>query len=353
PWRGEPLELVRGGGAHVRELLLLGDVDVHVIGPGVLAHDHALVHLFRGLHEEAHPLLKGHHGEGRRDAGTVGHDRARGASDDLPRPVVVSVGDRVGDPGAPGRRHELGPEPDETPRGDDELHAHPAGAVVGHSLHAAFAAGEKLRDRAEVLLRRIDREMLERLLDLAVLSLASDHLRLAHGELEALPPHVLDEDRQCQLSAPLHLPGVGTADVYDLQRHVSDELTVQAVLHHAGGELVPLDLADQRRGVRADRHRDRRVVDGDGRERTHVLGIGDRLADRDLLDPRDRHDVAGRRALCGVALQRPGLQQLRDPGVGVGAVVAYPGDRLPLLERAVEDTQEREPPEERTGVEVG
>src|SRR3712207_7825347 len=37
--------LLRGRRPHVGELLLLGDVDVHVVGAGVLADDHALVHL--------------------------------------------------------------------------------------------------------------------------------------------------------------------------------------------------------------------------------------------------------------------------------------------------------------------
>src|SRR3954470_2493754 len=36
PRRDEPLELLSGRGPHVGELLLLGDVDVHVVGPGVL-----------------------------------------------------------------------------------------------------------------------------------------------------------------------------------------------------------------------------------------------------------------------------------------------------------------------------
>src|SRR3712207_7453966 len=34
--RDQSLELLGGRGAHVGELLLLGDVDVHVVGPGVL-----------------------------------------------------------------------------------------------------------------------------------------------------------------------------------------------------------------------------------------------------------------------------------------------------------------------------
>src|SRR5690606_19688985 len=41
--RREALQLITRGRADVVELLLLGDVDVHVLGAVVLAHDHALV----------------------------------------------------------------------------------------------------------------------------------------------------------------------------------------------------------------------------------------------------------------------------------------------------------------------
>ena len=116
----------------------------------------------------------------------------------MPVPRVI-VRNSVRKPMRPRRRH-------------DELHAHPAGAVVRHVVHAALAGGEQLRDRAEVLLGRVDREVLERLVQLAVDRLR-DHLRLADGELEALAAHLLDEDRERELAAALHLPGVGTADV--------------------------------------------------------------------------------------------------------------------------------------------
>ena len=179
-----------------------------------------------------------------------------------------------------------------------------------------------------------------------------DDLGLADGQLEALAAHVLDEDRQGELAAALHLPGVRPADVDDLERDVADELAVEAVLDHARGELVALDLADERAGVRADRHRDRRVVDVDLRQRAHVVGVGDRLADRDVGEAGDRDDVAGAGALGGVALERAGLEQLGDAGAADGAVGAHPGDRLALLQRAVEDAQQREAAEERAGVEV-
>src|SRR3712207_8805224 len=53
-----------------------------------------------------------------------------------------------------------------------------------------------------------------------------------------------------------HLPRVGALGRLHADRDVADELLVEAVLHHAGGELLAA-LAGQRAGVDADRHRDR------------------------------------------------------------------------------------------------
>ena len=135
--------------------------------------------------------------------------------------------------------------------GDEVLHAHPAGAVVDHLLEPALAQREQLRDDAEELLGDVDGDALDRLVHLAV-DLAGDDLGLADGELEALAAHHLDEHRELQLAAALHLPRVGPLGRQHAQRHVADELGVEAVLHEARGELVAL-LPGERRRVDADR----------------------------------------------------------------------------------------------------
>jgi hypothetical protein len=68
-------------------------------------------------------------------------------------------------------------------------------------------------------------------------STSRDDLRLADGQLVALAAHLLDEDRQRQLAAALHLPGVGALGGQDPHRDVADELAVEAVLDQARGDL--------------------------------------------------------------------------------------------------------------------
>ena len=192
-------------------------------------------------------------------------------------PRLVAVEHVVEHAGAAGLGHELGAEPDEPTGGHEVLHAHPAGAVVHHLLHAALAQREQLGDHAEVVLGHVDGHVLHRLVDLAV-HLALDDLGLADGELEALTTHHLDQHRELQLASALHLPRVGAVGVEDAERHVAHQLGVEARLHLPGGELVAV-LARQRRRVDADRHRQARVVDVGHRERARVVGIGERLAD--------------------------------------------------------------------------
>ena len=237
----------------------------------------------------------------------VGHQRAGGAGPDLAGPRLVALEHVVRDAGAAGVGEELGAEADQAAGRHEELHADPAGAVVGHLLHAAAADGEQLGDRAEVLLRRVDGEALDRLVQLAV-DLPGDHLRLADGELVALAAHLLDQDGQRELATALDLPGVGTLGREDLDRHVADELGVEAVLHQAGGDLGVLGraAAGERGGVDADGHRDGRLVDGDQRQRDRVLHVGQRLADHDVGHAGDGDDVAGAGGLAGLALEALG-----------------------------------------------
>ena len=86
---------------------------------------------------------------------------------------------------------------------------------------------------------------------------------------------------------------------------------VEPVLDLAGGELVAV-LAGERREVDADGDADRRLVDGDHRQRARVVEVGQRLADRDVGHAGDGDDLA-RAGLGGVdAVERLGDVELGD-----------------------------------------
>ncbi len=83
-----------------------------------------------------------------------------------------------------------------------------------------------------------------------------------------------------------------------------------------------------------------------------VLRVGEGLADGDVLEARDRDDVAGTGALGRDALERLGDEELGDLGVLDRAVDAAPRDALAALEVPVDHATERQAPEVRRGVEV-
>ena len=80
--------------------------------------------------------------EGGGPAAPVGDERAGRARAQLADPRLLAVEDVVQEPGAARLGEELGAEADQAARGDEVLHAHPAGAVVDHLLHAALAQRE-------------------------------------------------------------------------------------------------------------------------------------------------------------------------------------------------------------------
>ena len=181
--------------------------------------------------------------------------------------------------------------------------------------------------------------------------LARDHLRLADGELEALAAHRLHEYGELKLAAALHLPGVAAVAVHHADRDVAHQLALEPVLHHARGE-PGARLARERRGVDPDRHAEGRLVDRDQRKRPRVLGVGDRLADRDLRDAGDGDDLAGA-GLVGRHAREPLVHvQLGEPDVLDRAVAPDPRHLLALADRSVVHAAEREPADVRVGVEV-
>ena len=91
----------------------------------------------------------------------------------------------------------------------------------------------------------------------------------------------------------------------------------------------------------------------DDRQRTGIVRVGQRLADRDLGEAGDGDDVA-RSGLGGVAaLERLGDVELGDLGLLEGAVATAPRDLLALADRPLVDAADGEAPDVGAGVEVG
>ncbi len=316
----------------------------------VLADDHPLVDLVAGGHEQGPALLELEAAERGDDAAAVGDERAGRPRAQLAVPRLVAVEDVVQLAGAAGLGEELGAKADQRAGRGEVVHAHPAGAVVDHLLEPALAQGQQLGQDADVVLGHVDREALDRLVELAV-DLPGDDLGLADGQLVTLAAHDLDEHRELELAAALDLPGVRPLGLLDAQRHVAHELGVEPVGDLARGQLVAV-LAGQRRRVDPDRDAQRRLVDAGDRQRARVVGVGQRLADRHLGDAGHGDDVA-RPGLGRLdPVERLGHVELADLGGLDLAVAATPGDRLPAPDRPVAHPAQREAPDVGRGVEV-
>ena len=87
-------------------------------------------------------------------------------------------------------------------------------------------------DDALVILGDVDDQILDRLHAHAV-DLLDDDLGPRHLQLEAFAAHHLDQDRQLQLAAAEHLELLRRVGRLDAQRHVAEQLLVEALA--AGG----------------------------------------------------------------------------------------------------------------------
>ena len=257
----------------------------------------------------------------------------------------------VHDPGAAGLRQELGAEPDQATRRHQELHPYPAGAVVDHLLHAPAPQPHQLGDHTDELVGGVDGEAFDRLVDLPV-DHPCHHLRLANGQFEAFAAHHFHQHRQLQLTAALHLPGVGTVRRLHPDGDVADQLLIQSRLHQPRRQLLAR-LPRQGRGVDADRHGDRRLVHVDQRQRLRIVRVGEGLADRDLRDARDGDDVARSGLFRRDPVQGFSHQQLGELHVLYAAVVPAPRDLLAPPQLARDDAAQRQPPQVGGGVQVG
>src|SRR5690606_7464924 len=141
--------LVAARSAHVRELLLAGDVHLEIGGMAVLADHHAVVDGHAGAVEERAALLQREERVGHGLAVAHRDDRAALALRDraLPRlpPIRLAGHDAL----AAGDGEELVAEADEAAGRYAELHAGATGAHGLHVHHPALADAEALGHGAD------------------------------------------------------------------------------------------------------------------------------------------------------------------------------------------------------------
>ena len=126
-------------------------------------------------------------------------------------------------------RHEFGAVSEEATGRDKILNAH-TGADKVHLNEIAAALTQLFNDRADIFLRHVQRHTLHRLALLTV-DLLIEHARVGAAKLVALAAHGLDEYRKMHFTASGYTEVVGRVAVADAQRHVLEQLAVEAVTY--------------------------------------------------------------------------------------------------------------------------
>jgi hypothetical protein len=248
----------------------------------------------------------------------VGDERAVGPGLDLALPRLVAVEDVVEDAGAAGLGQELGPEADQPAGRDAVLEPDPARAVVDHLLHPALAQAEQLGHHADVVLRHVDREALERLVERPV-DLLGDHRGLP--TVSSKPSRRIVSTSTASCSSPR--PCTSQVSGRSVGSTRSETLPTSSCCSRFSIRRAVSLSRPCRRAGRCSRRASSR---GSARRPSApaavgVVGVGEGLADRDLVDAGDGDDVAG-----------PGLR--RHPVEGLGEVQLAELDRLDGAVRA-------------------
>src|SRR6476646_10229870 len=96
-----------------------------------------------------------------------------------------------------------------------------------------------------------------------------------------------------QLTASRDGPGIGRVGILHAQRHVALELPIQSLPNLTRRDELPL-ASGKRRIVHEKIDRDCRLLDRDAFESVRMLDVGDCQSDLDILEARERDDLAAR-----------------------------------------------------------
>ena len=256
--------------------------------------DHAGVN-FVARRDEEHPSVLGvRDPEAQGGTGFRSNEGAVPHAFNRPRPAAVAEVLGVHNTFARGPADERVAEADQSARGDLEVDPDVAVVVAVHARHLRLAAGERLDEEPGGRVGRLDVEALERLLK-TMGSLPRNHLGPVNRELVAFAAHRLDQDRKVQFAAPADHELLGAIAVLDSQRNVGLDFAEEPFADLAAGDELAF-AASERGVVDAEGHLHGRLFDGDDWQRHGDFGAGEGLADENVRDACDGHDVARRGA---------------------------------------------------------
>ena len=286
----EAQSVVRAGSTGIGQVLGLADVDIDVLAGSGVADDHALVDLLAGAHQQSAALLRVEQAVGDGLAGLKADQRTGGAVGDHASPDVVAVKDLVDDALAVGIGQELVAVAEQAAAGHPELQTHTVRAQGLHLLQDGLALAQTGHDGTLILGGHVDDDMLHGLVGLAV-----DHLgqnvRGRDLQLIAFTAHGLDEDGQMHLATAHDTEGIGGGGILHLQSDVLQQLFLQTVTDLAAGDILAL-TAGQRAVVDGEGHLDGGVVDLQEGQRLDMGGAAQGVADGDVGQTGESHDVA-------------------------------------------------------------
>src|SRR5699024_6900235 len=203
---------------------------------------HAFIDFGARLNEEFGTFLEVDHRIRSRNTRAVSNDRTARTVHNVACPGCVATCIRRCNTGTTGLGQEACTEADESTCWNFEVHANPSGAVVDHVFHDALAPGHQLRDGTQVFFRQVNGHNFHWFVENSV-DLFGHNLWFANGEFETFAAHLLYQDRKCQFTTSLNLPGVWAVGWQNFQRDVADKFTFQTIFHLTRCHLGTLDLA--------------------------------------------------------------------------------------------------------------
>ena len=342
---------VSRGRAHVGELLFLGDVDFHVLLAGIFADDHTFVHFDAGADEKFAAFLESPEGVGGGGAGPIGDERTGGTEGHVAAVFNPAIEDGMDQRSAACVGEELATQADQSARGDFEIEADAAGAVIAHFDHFATAAAYGFHDDADEAFGDINDEAFNGFELLAVFGVDND-FRFADHEFETFAAHGFDEDGELEFAAAENTERLRSVGIFDADGDVGEKFASEAVAKVARSEIGAFAAAE-RAGVDGEDHSESRLVDRKRLEGCGIFEGSDAFTDLNTFHPGDGGDVARRNGFGFVALEAAESVELGDFGGEEFAIELADADLVATGQSAVEDAANGEAAEKLGVIEIG